>query len=274
MKSKDEPIILLTNDDGIDSPGLWAAVEGLSLLGDLWIVAPREQSSSAGRSMPPASDGIIQSRTKNYSGKDWTCFAVGGTPAQVINHAIFEILPRRPSIVISGINYGANTGVDIMRSGTLGAAFEAASFGIPAIAVSRVTEMKYAFSHSGTIDFSAAAFFTHFFTERSLEKRFPKDVHVLKVEIPANATKDTLWKPTFLDPNSLYLSSSIARDNWEQVGGLHFRIREDMEVFQPGSDAYAVFIENVVAVTPLSLDLTSRIDLSQIQKIIEAPTQD
>ncbi len=268
------PIILLTNDDGIDSPGLWAAVDGLAELGDLWIVAPRDQSSSAGRSMPPVSDGIIQSRTKNHHGRDWPCFAVGGTPAQVINHAIYEILPQRPAIVISGINYGANTGIDITRSGTLGAALEAANFGIPAIAVSRVTEMQFAFSHSGVIDFSTAAFFTSFFTERVLRNSFPDDMKVLKVEVPANATPDTSWKTTFLDPNSLYLSSAIERDNWEQPGGLRYRIRDDHEIFKPGSDAYVVFVEKLVAVTPLSLDLTARIDLNKLDGELRAIPKD
>lgn len=270
MQNKKNPVILLTNDDGIDSPGLWAAVDGLSKLGKLWIAAPREQSSSAGRSMPPTSDGIIEQRSINHQGRIWPCFAVGGTPAQVINHAIYEILPQKPDIVVSGINYGANTGIDIMRSGTLGAAFEAANFRIPAIAISRMTEMQYAFSHSQTIDFSIAAYFTQFFTKEILAKTFPEDVKVLKIEIPATATKQTNWKTTFLDKNSLYLSSAIGRKDLAKPGGLRFRIREDIEVFEPGSDAHAVFIEGIVAVTPLSLDLTSRVDLQDIQRIIES----
>lgn len=270
MPNKKKPVILLTNDDGIESPGLWAVVDGLSKLGELWIAAPREQSSSAGRSMPPTSDGIIERRINNHQGRDWTCFAVGGTPAQVIDHAIFEILPQKPDIVISGINYGANTGIDITRSGTLGAAFEAANFNIPAIAISRMTEMKYAFSHSQTIDFSIAAYFTHFFTKKILDKTFPDDVKVLKIEIPADATRGTGWKTTTLDNNSLYLSSAMERKDLTKPGGLRFWIREDFSVFEPGSDAYAVFIEGMVAVTPLSLNLTSRVDLLVIKRILDS----
>ena len=93
---------------------------------------------------------------------------------------------------------------------------------------------------------------------------------MLKIEIPATATKQTNWKTTFLDKNSLYLSSAIGRKDLAKPGGLRFRIREDIEVFEPGSDAHAVFIEGIVAVTPLSLDLTSRVDLQDIQRIIES----
>jgi len=74
--------ILLTNDDGIRSPGLWAAAEALSDLGYVTVAAPRDQSSGMGRSLPSASDGVISPETLTVRGKDWTVYAVGGSPAQ------------------------------------------------------------------------------------------------------------------------------------------------------------------------------------------------
>ena len=84
--------ILLTNDDGIKSPGLWAAAEALSALGYVTVAAPREQSSGTGRSLPLSSDGVISPETVTVHGKDWTVYAVGGTPAQAVLHGILDIV--------------------------------------------------------------------------------------------------------------------------------------------------------------------------------------
>ncbi len=132
--------ILLTNDDGIQSPGLWTAAGALSNLGYVHVVAPRDQFSGAGRSMPSNSDGVIKPQQMRVNEKDWTVYAVGGTPAQTVQHAILEILPERPDLVVAGINYGENLGTGVTVSGTVGAALEGASLGIPSLAISLETE--------------------------------------------------------------------------------------------------------------------------------------
>ena len=152
--------ILLTNDDGIRSPGLWTAAGALSQLGFVHVVAPRDQFSGAGRSLPITSDGLIEERALEVNGKRWTIYSVGGTPAQTVLHAVLEILPDRPDLVVSGINYGENLGTGITVSGTVGAALEAASLGIPALAMSLETEKEYHLSYSPEIDFTAAGYFT------------------------------------------------------------------------------------------------------------------
>jgi PAS domain-containing protein len=98
--------ILLTNDDGIKSPGLWAAAEALSDLGYVTVAAPRDQSSGMGRSLPAGSDGVIRPEVLNVCGKDWTVYAVGGSPAQAVLHGIFEI----SGFVVAGA-LGVLTGV-------------------------------------------------------------------------------------------------------------------------------------------------------------------
>src|SRR5512134_497378 len=85
--------ILLTNDDGIKSPGLWAAAAALSELGYVTVVAPRDQSSGMGRSLPVTSDGIIREEKLEIKGQEWPMYAVGGTPAQAVLHGILEIMP-------------------------------------------------------------------------------------------------------------------------------------------------------------------------------------
>ena len=138
-----KPQILLTNDDGIQSPGLWSAAEALSEIGFVNVVAPRDQFSGSGRSFPTSSDGAIQPQEIEVHGKHWTVYAVGGTPAQTVSHAILEILPEYPDILVSGINYGENVGIGITASGTVGAAMEAASLGIPSLAVSLETKKEH-----------------------------------------------------------------------------------------------------------------------------------
>jgi len=134
--TKDKPLILVTNDDGIASPGIHAAARALAPLGEVVLVAPREQNSSTGRSHPLTTDGLIEEVECCLDVGSFKAYAVGGTPAQCVLNALFKILPRKPDLAISGINYGENFGTGITISGTVGAALEAASFRIPTIAAS------------------------------------------------------------------------------------------------------------------------------------------
>ena len=120
--TKTRPQILLTNDDGIESPGLWAAAAALSEVGYVTVVAPREQCSAAGRALYLWADGKISERSLEINGQSWKVFAVGGSPAQTVIHALLEVMPSRPDLVVSGINYGENMGNVVTGSGTVGAA--------------------------------------------------------------------------------------------------------------------------------------------------------
>ena len=138
-----KPQILLTNDDGIHSPGLWAAARELAKLGYVTVAAPREQHSGAGRSVPAWTDGEVKPTTLQIGDQEWTCYAVGGSPAQSVQYGVFAILQQKPDLVVSGINYGENPATDVSLSGTVGAGLEAASYGIPALAVSLELENVY-----------------------------------------------------------------------------------------------------------------------------------
>lgn len=264
----DDIQILLTNDDGILSPGLWAAAEVLSSLGYVHVVAPREQSSAAGRSLPLASDGAIQPRQLTVHGQPWTVYAVGGSPAQTVLHGILEITPRRPDLVVSGINYGENVGPGVTISGTVGAALEAASLGIPALAVSLETSHEHHFSYSREVDFSVAAHFTALFGRALLRRSLPDDVGVVKVDVPSDATPDTPWKITRQERQRYYDPVPPKPRPWGTPGQVGYRRREDV-TFTPGTDAYTLLVERLVSVTPLSLDLTARVDFSALQKYLD-----
>lgn len=262
--------ILLTNDDGIQSPGLWAAAEALSSLGFVTVAAPRDQSSGTGRSLPLTSDGIIRPETVSVDGKDWTVYAVGGTPAQAVQHGVLEIMPRRPDLVVSGINYGENVGTGVTISGTVGAAIEAAAMGIPALAISLETEQHHHLSYSTEVDFSATAYFSVYFARLLLERRFPKDVALLKVDVPSDATPQTPWQVTRVAPQRYYEPLRPKRKAWDVPEKVGYHRVEILDQEQEGSDVYVLRARRLVSVTPISLDLTSRVDFVELDRLMRS----
>jgi 5'-nucleotidase len=265
--------ILLTNDDGIQSPGLWAAAGALSSLGYVHVVAPRDQFSGAGRSLPSRSDGLIAPQEMIVNGKLWTVYSVGGTPAQAVLHAIFEILPQqmgldKPDLVVSGINYGENLGLGVTVSGTVGAALEAAARGIPAIAASLETDQSHHLTYSTDVDFSAAAYFTTLFARQMLERRLPPDVDVLKVDVPCDATPQTPWEITRLSHQSYYEPTAPERTSWDVPKTVGYHQIEDPHQSSADSDVYALRVRRHTSVTPLSLDLTSRVNLGELAQLL------
>jgi 5'-nucleotidase len=216
--------------------------------------------------MPITTDGIIRSQVMQVNGKEWTVYAVGGTPAQVILHAVLEILPIKPDLVVSGINYGENVGTGITASGTVGAALEAASLGIPALAISLEVEEGLHLSYSNEVDFSTAAHFASLFGRILLERPMPPDVDVLKVDVPSDATPDTPWQITRLSRVLYYEPLAPTRDSWDQPGRVQYRLRGDPNQDSVDTDVYAVRAKRSVSVTPLSLDMTSRVDLEEFER--------
>lgn len=260
--------ILLTNDDGIQSPGLWAAAEALDELGFVTVVAPREQSSGTGRSMPNIYDGQVNQQTLIVNNKEWTVHALGGTPAMAVLYGCIELIPQKPDLVVSGINYGLNVGSGVTISGTVGAALEGASAGIPALAISLETEKKDHTSYSREIDFSTAGYFTRYFSQKLLSKEMPPDVHLLKVEIPALANPNTPWHTTRLSMKRFYAPTPPEKNpdsNYKEIG---YDISPDWDQSPSGTDSHAVVNKKEISVTPLSLDLTSRVDLSELEKFL------
>jgi 5'-nucleotidase len=270
MIGKDEKLILLTNDDGIRSPGLWAAAEGLSQLGYVVVAAPREQSSGAGRSMPISSDGILQEEQMVVGEKTWKVYAVGGSPAQAVQHGILELLPRFPDLVVAGINNGENLTVGVTISGTVGAALEGAAAGVPSLAVSlEMSEHDYQ-THTEAVDFSSATYFTCYFAQRLLSMPRSDDVDVLKLDIPSGATPETPWKLTRLSRQKYYIPIIPRRAYLEQPAKLGYQVVLDETNLETDSDVYAIRVERVVSVTPLSLDLTSRTKFEELDRKLRA----
>jgi 5'-nucleotidase len=263
-----KPQILLTNDDGIRSPGLWAAAASLSDIGYVTVTAPREQSSGMGRSLPNTSDGIIREEQLQVNGQEWSVFGVGGSPAQSVLHGVFEVLKRKPDLVVSGINYGENVASGITISGTVGAALEAASLGVPALAVSLEADSKYHLSYSNDVNFLVAADFTARIARLLLGKKLPSDVSVLKVDVPSDATLETPWELTRISMQRYYEPLAPVRKSWAEPGLMGYREAGDLAIEPEGTDVYALRVKRVVSVCPLSLDMTSRVDFRELNKLM------
>ncbi|NDJ79378.1 MAG: 5'/3'-nucleotidase SurE [Chloroflexi bacterium] len=264
------PLILLVNDDGIDSPGLAAAAAALDPLGELLIVAPRVQQSGMGRSFPTFNDGRISPATISANGQTWPAYAGTVSPAQAVLYGVLELAERKPALVVSGINYGENVSTGITASGTVGAALEAAMHDIPALAVSLQVHFSMHFTNDASVDFSAATHFTRLFAERWLHAGRLPDVDVLKLDIPASATPRTPWQVTPLAHGLYFRPLAPERANLDDEGRIRYELNATLPLDE-GSDARAVQ-DGVVAVTPLSVDLTSRVPLDHVHAALDGQT--
>ena len=241
--------------------------------GFVTVAAPREQSSGAGRSLPSSSDGLIRRETVDVHGQEWQAYAVGGTPAQAVLHGVLEIMSARPQLVVSGINYGENVATGITISGTVGAALEAASLGIPSIAVSVETRRDLHLSYSTEVDFSTAAHFTALFAGLILAHGLPQGVDVLKIDVPANATIATPWEWTRLSRHRYYLPTRPERLSWDIPGSVGYELAQDLDGEPEGTDVYCLVKKRLVSVTPLSLDLTAQVPVSELNTFFHRPME-
>jgi 5'-nucleotidase len=264
--STSRPLILITNDDGINSIGLRAAAQVCEKFGEVLIVAPHQQQSGAGRSMPAQSEGRIFHQRLPINHHTVEAYAVEGSPAQVVQHGLFEIAERKVDLVVSGINYGENLGEGISVSGTVGATMESASFKIPSIAISLETTKEHHLSLSEQIDFSVAAHFLSIFVERTLKQGLPPKTDLLKIDVPSDATLQTEWRWTRLSQTRYFIPIKPHRRRPSDPGPMGYEAHLDLPNIEPDSDVHAVRLDHVVSVTPITLDMTAPIDLQVLPK--------
>ncbi|MSU69360.1 MAG: 5'/3'-nucleotidase SurE [Opitutaceae bacterium] len=264
--SSPRPLILITNDDGFMSKGLRAAAEACAPFGELLIVAPDRQQSGAGRSLQPGAPSRIHRREFRFGGGIHAGFAIEGTPAQAVQHAIFELAGRSIALVVSGINYGENLGEGVCVSGTVGAAMEAAAARIPAIAISLETDQVHHFNLSEEIEFAVAAHFLAHFAERTLRCGLPPQTGLLKIDIPRHATRETGWRWTRLSQTRYFLPVKPDRTNLSDPGPMGYTTQIDHGALEPDSDIQAVRIDRLVSVTPVTLDMTASVDLTSLPR--------
>jgi 5'-nucleotidase len=235
------------------------------------VVAPDRQWSGAGRSMPAGTTGHLRRADREIAGRRVRAYGVDASPALAVVHAIAELASRRPSLVVSGINFGANLGVDVTISGTVGAALEAGAFGIASMAVSLEMDSAFHFSGPEAPEYSAAQTFVRLFAGRLLTCSLPHDVSAISVNIPSCATSDTRWRLTRLSRLRYFVPLAPDRANGQGRPG--YLTGVDAEQAELDSDMRATIVDRVVSVTPLSLDLTSRVRYSNMDRSASALLQ-
>ncbi len=264
--SQKRPLVLFTNDDGVRSPGLHAVVAAFMDVADVIVTAPELQQSGMGRSLPLTSTGEVREHSLEIGGQTLTCYGIHGTPAQAVQVGVLEIAPRRPSLVISGINYGENAGNGVTISGTVGAALEAAALGVPAIAISQQNEKDLNLAYSPEVDFRVAAQFARRFGLWMMQAGdlYARDIDILKIDLPIHVSLETEWRLTRVSRTRVYWPARHDSSKGQASGPMGYYLG-DTSKSERDSDVYAIFEDKIVSVTPMSLDMTSRLEFDALR---------
>jgi 5'-nucleotidase len=239
-------LILLTNDDGIRAPGILAMYRELVSLGEVHVVAPETVQSATGHGITLATP-LITNRVKIENGFEG--IAVDGRPADCVKLAMHHFLPRKPDLVVSGINEGANVGINVIYSGTVAAAIEGAFLGCPSIAVSLHLKKEV------TTDCARAAKFARQAIDRVLKAGLAPG-QVVSINIPALAPDQ--------QPRGIKVVRQCTRpwyDSYEERSnprGQKYYWNSSVFTLGPTDDDtdVAAVRDHFIAVTPLQFDLT------------------
>ncbi|HYQ47895.1 MAG TPA: 5'/3'-nucleotidase SurE [Thermodesulfovibrionales bacterium] len=242
-------LILVTNDDGVHSSGIMALHRAMKELGDVYIVAPDRERSAAGHSLTlhrPLKAEEISERV----------ISVNGTPTDCVTLGINKLLPRKPDLVVSGINKGANLGDDITYSGTVSAAIEGTIFGIPSIAFSLIADRHY--------HFDTATFFATRIASYALEQSLPFDT-LLNVNFP-NIPREGIRGIKITRQGKRIYENSI-QETFNPWGEKYYWIGGGRTFWEHGDEADMEAVQqNYVSITPIHLDLTNHGALSFLRE--------
>jgi len=232
------PLILVTNDDGVQSEGIHALAEAMRPLGDVIVVGPLQEASAIGHALTLRRPLRIETLREGV-------YAVDGTPTDCVNIGCEIILKRLPDLVVSGINKGWNLGDDITYSGTVSGALEGALLGAPGIAVS--------LRRTPTYDFGPAAAAAATVASMVLSQGIPPR-SFLNINVPTGT------------PKGLRVTTQAKRNHITQIdsrtdprGNAYYWIDEALDEYHPdgGRSDYEAVMEGYASVTPLQPDLTA-----------------
>lgn len=245
--------ILVSNDDGIDAPGIYALVDELKKIGNIIVAAPDKQQSAVGHAITMNYPLRAQ---KFYKNGKYFGYAIDGTPADAVKLAVSSLLKEKPDLIVSGINHGANTAISIIYSGTVSAATEGTILGIPSIAVSLTTY--------GKPDFKYAAKVARKIASIVLKKGLPSGT-LLNVNVPPIPEKEIKGIRVTRQSNAKWHDWFEARRDPTNKEYFWLTGRLVDKEKHPDTDLYAV--ENkYVSVTPIQYDLTDYKMLDQMRK--------
>lgn len=254
----DKPLILVCNDDGIDAPGIQSLANAVSDLGEVYVVAPTEEQSAVGHAITMRTP--VRAKPWQFvtaGGTELEAYGVNGTPADCVKIAVDKLLPRRPDLVVSGINRGANTAVNVLYSGTVSAATEGAILGVPAMAFSLCSWNAKDFRDAETV------------TRRVLEL-------AIKMGVPAGVVLNTNIPGVPLADIQGIRVTRQAKARWEE----EYEERRDpfnqryfwlagrfVNLDDGGNTDIAAIDANYVSITPLQTDLTDHIFTGRMESV-------
>ena len=254
------PRILVTNDDGYESPGLRTLVAELAAFADVVVSAPDDNQSGSSQSIGSLGGALEVERVEIPGAA--VAYAISGTPAMASTFGLLELGREKPfDLLVSGINQGANVGEVSHLSGTVGAAMQGIFLGVPSIAVSQ---------DSGSRDFAVAAAYTTKLIKAVLDAGMPQGV-MLSVNVPAEAIQAGGGSVEVLPMGGSYLSfqgfsksrEEGPRSYWNPQIALNFEVEN-------GSDT-AAYLGGSITVTPLRFDWTDHDSLGALREVVPQP---
>ena len=240
------PLILVTNDDGINAPGIRTLISVVKDIGDVIVVAPNSPQSGMGHAITINST-LHSSRItpKNSEIIEYSC---SGTPADCVKLAINELMPRKPDLCVSGINHGSNSSINVIYSGTMSAAIEAGIEGVPAIGFSLL-------DYSWNADFSQSKDYIRKITLNALNNGIPKGV-ILNVNIPAVKKSDIKGVKICRQAKAYWVEEFDKRKN--PLGQEYYWLTGKFVNKDQGEDTDEWALKNnYISIVPVEFDLTA-----------------
>ncbi|MGN6490842.1 MAG: 5'/3'-nucleotidase SurE [Agriterribacter sp.] len=253
-RKKEEPVILVTNDDGVMAPGIHNLVKAVEGLGKIVVVAPDKPQSGMGHAITIGFPLRLQQVQIGTDVEAWSC---SGTPVDCVKLAVDKILHRKPDICISGINHGPNHSINVLYSGTMSAAIEASIENIPSIGFSLL-------DYSMEADFSGARKYARIIVEQILKKKADKHL-CLNVNFPA--VDETLLKGIKVCRQAYAKYEEDFDERKDPTGKKYFWLTGAFVNFDKGKDTDVwALSNNYVSVVPVQFDLTNYVLKGKLEK--------
>ena len=244
---KKKPLILVTNDDGITAPGIRALIEVMNTIGDVVVVAPDAPQSAMGHAIT-INDVLYCNKVRVPEGQTQKEYSCSGTPVDCVKLAVNELLDRKPDLCVSGVNHGSNSSINVIYSGTMSAAVEAGTVGIPAIGFSLL-------DYSLEANFEPAKKYIELMVKQCLENGLPEGV-VLNVNFPKLSASKIKGIKVCRQANAHWEEKFDKRTN--PLGRDYYWLTGEFINKDKGEDTDEWALENgYVSVVPVQYDLTA-----------------
>jgi len=250
----DKPLILVTNDDGISAPGIRALIKAAKKFGEVMVVAPDKPQSGMGHAITLNATLRVN---KIMLDEDIVEYSCSGTPVDCVKLAVTTILPRKPDLLLSGINHGSNSSISVIYSGTMSAAVEGALENIPSIGFSLL-------DHSIDADFSAAMNIAEVIIANALENKIP-EYTCLNVNIPPIKLEEingikicrqamAVWEEEF-------------EERTDPFGKKYYWMAGQLKNYDKGEDTDEWALKNnFVSIVPVQFDMTAYKAIPELKK--------